>query len=208
MTQVGFSEFYGWWNGAPNSIDTTAGGIADEGTYSCGYVPTTAVNSTTGADSGACYFVDGTCTIMTLDTNNYQSPGLECLTKGGILVPNAAVCTSPPPPQLQFSSDNGYYAGQFISIPGRVQPYQGSSPGDMAGLGRGYRTTLEADRCIEWINSRCGRRPWFATLSFSGAHTPIQPPPLNLVYSKTLASSAAAQVCSNWLTLYKEGMER
>jgi len=194
MTQVGFSEFYGWWNGAPLSIDTTAGGIAPEKTYSCGYIPTTAINSTTGADHGACYYVNGSCEVLLLNSN-FQSPGLECLTKGGILVPQAG-CTSPPPAHLEFGNFNGYYVGNFIAIPGRNQPYLSFNPEDPSGLGRGYRSTLEANECIKWIKSRCGRRPWFATLSFSSAHTPIQPAPLNLIDSKTEASLPGSQDCS------------
>ncbi len=69
----GFNSFYGF-AGIP-SIDTTAGGVGPESTYGCGYVPSTAINSTTGADSGACYFEDDRCTAMTL-SSSYQSPGM------------------------------------------------------------------------------------------------------------------------------------
>ena len=195
-TQLGWSEYYGWFNGAPDDIDTTAGGIAPEQTYICGYVPSKAINSTTGADTGACYFVDGSCTVMNLDTAHYQSPGMECMVKGGILVPNAA-CTSPCPSYVDFSIQNGYYAGELISIPGRVQQYQASPPESPSGVARGYRTTIEANMCIDWINSRCPNKPWFAALAFSAAHTPIQPAPLNLIYSKDKASLPDSQDCSS-----------
>ena len=47
---LGWDYFYGWIGGLPASIDTTAGGIAPTGTYSCGFVPSAAHG---GADTGA-----------------------------------------------------------------------------------------------------------------------------------------------------------
>src|SRR5690606_38857141 len=52
---LGWDDFYGWTGGLPGSIDTTAGGVGDEGDYSCGFVPDTARDPVLGADSGACY---------------------------------------------------------------------------------------------------------------------------------------------------------
>lgn len=123
---------------------------------------------------------------------------MECVTQGGLFVPDAA-CTSPPPPQLQFANQNAFYAGAFVTIPKRWKPYQRAPPEAPGGLGRGYRTTIEADQCINWIKSRCGNRPWFATLAFSSAHAPLQPAPLDLVYSKTAASLPTAQQCDGGL---------
>ena len=37
--KLGWDYFYGWIRGGPVSIDTTAGGVAAEGTYGCGFVP-------------------------------------------------------------------------------------------------------------------------------------------------------------------------
>src|SRR5690606_31943867 len=45
---------------------------------------------------------------------------------------------------------------------------------------RGYRTTIETDAAIDWINSRPGNAPWMATVSYSAAHTPWQPAPMQL----------------------------
>jgi len=36
---LGWDYFYGWVGGLPASIDTTAGGVAPQGTYPCGFVP-------------------------------------------------------------------------------------------------------------------------------------------------------------------------
>ena len=64
-----------------------------------------------------------------------------------------------------------------------------------SGYAREYRTTFEANKCIKWIKSRRKNNPWFASLAFSNPHTPTMPAPLNLVYDKTRASQASAQVC-------------
>jgi hypothetical protein len=50
--QLGWDFFYGWIRGGPAGLDTTAGGVAPTGTYSCGFVPSAAAG---GADKGACY---------------------------------------------------------------------------------------------------------------------------------------------------------
>ena len=50
---AGTTSSAGWTrSGDPSSIDTSAGGVAPVGTYSCGYVPGAAAG---GADRGACY---------------------------------------------------------------------------------------------------------------------------------------------------------
>ena len=49
---LGWDYFFGWLDqsGDPSSIDTSAGGVAPVGTYSCGYVPGAAAG---GSDRGA-----------------------------------------------------------------------------------------------------------------------------------------------------------
>lgn len=188
VTQLGWDYFKGWYDGGPNSIDTTAGGIAAEGTYKCGYVPTTTLDPVNGASSGACYKANGSCTYMSAP--NVSTPGLTCLASGGLLMPGAA-CGSLPP-QLNFSNQNAYYVGQLVENPGRGKPAVVKSPADPAS--RGYRTTLEADFAIDWIKSQPAGTPWMATLSFGAAHTPYQPAPLALVNT---SSAALANDCSD-----------
>ena len=48
--ELGWDYFYGWIGGLPGSLDSTAGGIANSGTYKCGFVPSSV------ASSGACYY--------------------------------------------------------------------------------------------------------------------------------------------------------
>ncbi len=176
VTQLGWDFFAGWQDGAPHPIDETAGGVAPEGvTYDCGFVPNAL--SDNGADAGACYFVDGSCEEITIA--QAPTPGRACMERGGILEPHA-VCHAQPPPHIDFSLQNGYYAGEFI-INYPDGSYDVIPPEDSSGIQRGYRTTIEADWAIDWINSRPEGTPWMATLSFSSAHTPFQQAPTSLL---------------------------
>jgi hypothetical protein len=181
VTQLGWDYFKGWYDGGPSDVDTTAGGVAATGTYQCGYVPTTAIDPNHGADSGACYTSNGTgCTYMSTG-NGYKSPGLSCLAAGGILQPEASCGT--PAGNLNFSVQNGYYVSELVENPGLGEPAVVKTPDNPES--RGYRTTLEADYAIDWINSQPKDRPWMVTLSFSAAHTPYQPAPPGLVSNKS-----------------------
>ncbi|MDP4822697.1 MAG: sulfatase-like hydrolase/transferase, partial [Aestuariivirgaceae bacterium] len=185
VTQLGWDYHKGWFDGGPNSIDTTAGGIGaeDAGTYKCGYIPTTDIDPVHGADTGACYTPTGNgrygCQVISTATD--ATPGLTCLALGGVLKPNSSC--SQLPAEVDFSKQNGYYVGQRVEIRGKGKPPSISSPSRPAS--RGYRTTLEANYAIEWINSRQKKVPWMTTISFSAAHTPYQPAPRSLVYSDT-----------------------
>lgn len=174
---LGWDDFYGWTGGLPGSIDTTAGGVGDEGDYSCGFVPDTARDPVLGADSGACYVpVSGggfTCSVLAGTNPAGDSPGLQCLTNGGILVPGQA-CESDPPAGLAWDRENAHYVSPLvINHDGTVEEVDLADP-----RSRGYRATIEADAAIDWILDRAGSdRPWMATLSFSSDHTPLQQPP-------------------------------
>jgi hypothetical protein len=171
---LGWDYFYGWTGGLPESIDTSAGGIAPRGTYSCGFVP--GPHAAGGAAFGACYTPKGTasdCEVIVGANEFGDWPGLQCLTRGGVLVPEAA-CEAQPPAGVRLDRANAHYVSPLVvNRGGRVEA---------AGLGdpraRGYRSTIEVDAAIRWIGSRPDNgRPWFATVSFSAAHTPLQPPP-------------------------------
>jgi len=169
---LGWDYFYGWIGGLPASIDSTAGGIAAVGTYSCGFVPG-AVKG--GADTGACYKSNGTCSTIAGAITSSDVPGKQCLANGGIFVPNG-VCQAVPPPGLNFNQQNAYYVSPLVINSGpavTVVPLTDSRT-------RGYRTKLEADAAISWINSRAATKPWMATVSFSSPHTPVQQAPGNL----------------------------
>ena len=173
---LGWDYFYGWVGGLPGSVDTSAGGVAPENTYSCGFVPSAAAG---GASFGACYQPDNSCTEIRrspLD-QHLDSAGLQCLDSGGIFVPHRQ-CGSPPS-SLNFTLENGYYVSPLVIIEdGHVEEVPLTDP-----RARGYRTRIETDAAIEWINSRPGDRPWMATVSYSAAHTPWQQPPADLVPS-------------------------
>jgi len=195
--KLGWDYFYGWIRGGPVSIDTTAGGVAAIGTYGCGFVPGAANG---GADSGACYQADGNCRNISSVSVAGEAPGKQCIIGGGILQPGAT-CQGTPPVGLNFTKANAYYVSPLvIASAASVEVPPNSDP-----RSRGYRTTLETDAAIRWINSRSSSRPWMATVSYSAAHTPYQQPPGNLVRlggGDELSCSAFGQqrVLSNKMT--------
>lgn len=169
---LGWDHFYGWVGGLPGSIDSTAGGIAPVGTYTCGFVPPA---SKGGADSGACYLANGSCSSISASSADADAAGKQCLTRGGIFVP-AASCQSPAPTNLMFAKENAYYVSPLvINSAAGVEQVPLTDP-----RARGYRTRIEADAAIQWIKGRSSSRPWMATVSFSGVHTPMQQPPSSL----------------------------
>lgn len=177
--QLGWDYFYGWTGGLPGSIDTTAGGIAPAGTYSCGFVPEE--SEPNGAYYGACYVPEpggASCTEITGTDHAGSSAGLQCLTRGGILVPNAA-CEATPPAGLVFDRENAHYVSPLVvNAGGEVEEATLLDP-----RARGFRSTIEIDAAIDWINSRSDEQPWMATVSFSSPHTPLHPPPAHLLRS-------------------------
>lgn len=188
--KLGFDLFHGWIEGLPDSIDTTAGGVAPANTYSCGFVPDTTDDPVTGADTGACYVPDTSsigCSVITGNNLVGDSPGLQCLTQGGILVPDA-VCESTPPVNLVWDHQNAHYVSPLVrNLDGKVEETDLGKPG-----GRGYRATLEVNAAIDWIQEQQqSDKPWMATVSFSSAHTPFQHPPGALLPSG-IASQLAA----------------
>lgn len=177
--QLGWDYFAGWQDGAPHAIDASAGGVAPSGvSYACGFVPNRTDDPVNGADSGACYLVDTSCTQIR-KTAQTRTPGRTCLERGGIFAPDVS-CVSPRPAMVDFTLENGYYVGQLV-----VNEPDGSyavyPPQDPSASGRGYRSVLESQRAIEWIKSRPSDAPWMATISYSAAHTPYQQPPTALL---------------------------
>ncbi|WP_397473368.1 sulfatase-like hydrolase/transferase [Pusillimonas sp.] len=175
---LGWDHFYGWVGGLPGSIDSTAGGVDASGPYMCGFVP--GVNlppgENIGAQKGACYQPDGACQVMERTSPDQDPAGLQCLASGGVLVPGEQTCGTMPT-NLTFDKLNGYYVSPLVII----------NNGDVEEVpltderARGYRTTIETDAAVEWINSRPANKPWMATVSYSAVHTPWQQPPRNLL---------------------------
>jgi len=175
---LGWDFFAGWTGGLPGSIDTTAGGVAPKGAYTCGFVPSHAQG---GADSGACHLPtrDGTTCSMIVGPDAFgDPPGLQCLTRGGILVPDAS-CDTPPPAELAFDRENAHFVSPLVINRGRrLEEVALTSP-----RARGYRATIETDAAIDWIRSQDRDQPWMATVSYTIDHTPLQRPPGSLVPS-------------------------
>jgi arylsulfatase A-like enzyme len=185
---MGWDFYFGDLEAAPRALDTTAGGVAPAGTYTCGFV--------TDAAFGACYVSDGSCTaIGRPEDPKSAGPGRACLEQGGILVPEAA-CQATVPPQVKFDNFNGYYVAPLdINYPdGAVELVAGfqddgfeKPPTDPRA--RQYLTTQQTNAAISWIQQQSGKAPWMATLSFSAAHVPVQQPPKALLPSDSVDSS-------------------
>lgn len=178
--QSGWGNFYGWIDGVPGSIDTTAGGVAAPGTHSCGYIPDE--TQPNGAAYGACYIPDGSgsqCTEIVGVSALGDSAGLQCVSQGGVLVPQAT-CQTDAPAEVNFEQVNAHYVSPLVvNSEGTVLEAPLSDT-----RGRGYRSTIEVNAAVDWINSRSNEAgPWMTTLSFSSAHTPLQQPPAELLPS-------------------------
>lgn len=166
---LGFDYFYGYVAGLPGSIDTTAGGVAPQGTYTCGFV--------TNATEGACRFPPGTCD----EGLGGKFPGKRCLERGGIFVPNTT-CEAAKDLPLSFNLQNAYYVSPVVvnQKNGVVVELPLTDPS-----AREYRTSLEVDAARDWIKKRSKVSQWMATVSFSADHTPFQCPPDKLLSAKS-----------------------
>jgi arylsulfatase A-like enzyme len=172
---LGWDYFYGWLGADPGSIDTTAGGVAPTGTYACGFVPDA---NQGGANSGACYLADNSCSDISGPSPAGDVPGKQCLIRGGIFKP-LGTCQNPPPAGLNFDRENAYYVSPLV-----INSADGVQSIPLTdSRNRGYRTTLEANEAIRWIKGRSPSKPWMATVSFSSAHTPFQQAPSSLTPS-------------------------
>lgn len=181
---LGWDYFYGWLGGLPASIDTTAGGVAPAGTYQCGYVPSLSEDTVNGADNGACY-TPTACTELTINDRE-ESAGLQCLAQGGVLVPHQQ-CATEAPDYVEFERENAHYVSELV-----INDADGVERVPLTDMrGRGYRSIIEAQAASTWIQQRDGTKPWMATVSFSAAHTPLQPPPAALMPSQPRYQLAA-----------------
>jgi hypothetical protein len=185
-SQLGWDYFYGWIGGLPGSIDTTAGGVyGASAPQACGFDP--------GHSAGACHFADNSCQDMAPSPPTEDSPGLQCLAKGGVFV-KGQMCGAPLPASvmLNFNKENAYYVSPLVIVEnGEAEQIPLTDP-----RARGYRTTIETDAAIKWIKSRPNDRPWMATVSYSAAHTPWQQAPKGLTPS-SLAVSGNALDCAD-----------
>ena len=166
--QLGWDYFYGWIGGLPGSIDTTAGGAYAAGAWSCGFYP--------HHFEGACHYADGSCEDMPAPAlKGNDATGLQCLAKGGVFADHQA-CSAGAPAGLDFSKQNAYYVSPLVIVDnGQVEEVPLTD-----SRARGYRTTIETDAAIRWIQQRPAGKPWMATVSYSAAHTPWQPAPMAL----------------------------
>jgi arylsulfatase A-like enzyme len=184
MRKMGFDYFEGYLEGGPAPIDTTAGGIAPSGTYSCGFVPSLTDNVNTGANTGACYSASGACSSMS--TPIYRTPGRSCLESGGIFVPNASCGTMPS--TLNFQTQNGHYTGNWV-----INKEDGTTtitqpPSNEKA--RGFKTQQEVSRAVAWINNQSGKKPWMLSLGISAIHEPVHQSPTDLVASDAKPTDA------------------
>jgi hypothetical protein len=187
---LGWDFFSGWLDetGDPSSIDTTAGGVAPKGTWSCGFVPGVVDG---GADEGACYAADNTCREM--KSSGPIPPGRSCRDGGGIFDPNQK-CTNPRPANIDFATLSGHYVSPLVinREDGTVEQVPST---DIRA--RTYRGTVPVDAAIDWITRQPRNKPWMATVSFASAHTPVMQPPPALLASGAAATSGLDCANSN-----------
>jgi len=179
---LGWDYFAGWLDetGDPPSMDTTAGGIAEPGTYSCGFVP--GGHMANGADAGACYLPDGSCTEA---AGGLVPPGRSCRDQGGLFDPNTS-CQIPAPDYLDFDRLNAHSVSPvtYNFADGAVAelPFTDSRA-------RQFRASFAVDAAAEWINSRPLDQPWMATVNFASIHTPLVQPPVDPESAASIESS-------------------
>jgi hypothetical protein len=187
---LGWDYFSGWLDesGDPSSTDTTAGGVAPPGTWTCGFVPGAGDRSPrfpdrSGADTGACYTADNTCRVMT--TSAGVPPGRACRVAGGIFDPGTA-CQTPRPANIDFSRLSAHYVSPLVinHEGGRVEVVPST---DIRA--RSFRGSVPVDAAIDWISRQPAGQPWMATVSFASVHTPLVQPPPGLLASGAAATS-------------------
>lgn len=179
---LGWDYFAGWLDetGDPASIDTTAGGIAPPGTYSCGFVP--GGHMPNGADAGACYLPDGSCSMS---GGGLVPPGRSCRDQGGLFDPNNN-CQLAAPDHLDFERQNAHSVSPVAyNFPdGSVEELPLTDP-----RARQFRASFAVDAAAEWINSRPMDQPWMATVNFASIHTPLVQPPVDPTSAASIGSS-------------------
>lgn len=172
---LGFDYFAGYFDGGPRPIDVTAGLDnldSSASPYTCGFVPL-ASDHPQGADSGACYQPSGAC--EELSSANSSVPGKVCLERGGLFDPSQQ-CAAQLPAYLDFTRQNAYYTAEVvISDANSAQKLQVNDPAT-----RLYRTQLESNFAIDWIQSQSDDQPWMLSLGYSASHAPLQPAPASL----------------------------
>lgn len=191
MHELGWDYFEGYLDGGPYPIDTTAGGAnhVNGAVYSCGFVPNVNNDPANGADSGACYQSNGSCAATS--TANAATPGLACIAGGGLFDPGQS-CRASVPAYLDFSRQNGYYTSELIinQPDGGIEVLPPSN-----ARSRGYRSTLETDRAVDWVKQQVPGQPWMLSVGYSAIHTPLQPPPISLLPEDSL--KIGAYTCSS-----------
>ncbi|MFT0533711.1 sulfatase [Castellaniella hirudinis] len=185
MWKLGWDYFDGFLDGAPYNIDTraglsTLGDSVDGGPYKCGFIPTTRIDAANGADAGACYLADGSCSPLAIG-GDVVTPGRTCMERGGILDPGQS-CKASVPSYLDFTAQNGYYTGRWVKSTENGNGYvvPASDPSS-----RGYRSILETERALAWAKQQPSDHPWMLTVGYSAIHTPLQLPPVDLIAADT-----------------------
>ncbi|WP_223825403.1 sulfatase-like hydrolase/transferase [Halopseudomonas salina] len=172
---LGFDYFAGYFDGGPRPIDVTAGLDnldSSAAPFSCGFVPL-ASDHPQGADTGACYQPSGSCELLT--TGNASVPGKVCLERGGLFDPGQQ-CAAQIPTYLDFTRQNAYYTAEVV-----ISDENSSRRLDVDDpASRLYRTQLESNLAIDWMQAQADDQPWMLSLGYSASHAPLQPAPASL----------------------------
>ena len=185
---AGFPSFDGTPYGGPAFIDATLGNqlaTDAEGRYSCGFPID---ERTASASRCACAFPiedSERCEDVRpwIDASD-DFDALDCLAQGGVPMVDPAgepilegSCEAWNRITFSTSIDDGAYWNGYYVMP-RVEV---TSPDPVESVQRGYATSLDVDRAIDWYqNGRDATRPWFLTVGFESIHTPYQQAPNDL----------------------------
>jgi arylsulfatase A-like enzyme len=198
IRSLGWDYFAGWYDetGDPTTIDTSAGGVGSAGKYPLGYVPG---SNNGGSDIGACYTKETikSCKILSAPYEDKNPPGRRCLTSGGIFVPGQVSCTELIP-SVTFDTINAHYVSPWgIDNGTAVTRYPLTAPAS-----RKFRNVQATDAAIKWIKrQQASSKPWMATLAYPVVHTPLQPPPIDML-SPTSSDANGLDVTQNALAYY------
>ena len=198
IRSLGWDYFAGWYDetGDPTTIDTSAGGVGSVGKYPLGYVPG---SNNSGSDTGACYTKETikNCKILSAPVGDKNPPGRQCLTSGGIFVPGQGSCTGLIP-SVNFDTINAHYVSPWgIDNGAAVTRFPLTAPAS-----RKFRNVQATDAAIKWIKQQqASSKPWMATLAYPVVHTPLQPPPIDML-SPTSFDANGLDVTQNALAYY------
>ncbi|MDA7668719.1 sulfatase-like hydrolase/transferase [bacterium] len=206
---AGFPSFDGTPYGGPAFIDRTLAGQLStdaQGIYSCGFPIDPFTNEPAICACAYASTGDGDDPVPQWTDARPGFDAIDCLASGGVpmvesngepIMTGSADAWS----RIEFTdsaTDSEFWNGYYVMPRAQVD-----SPEAILDVQRGYATTLDTDRAIDWMqNERMPDRPWFLTVSYESIHTPYQQAPNDLRIPGRSWPRDLPQVCAsqNWVS--------